>query len=187
MCLSAGNAMQEQHQGQHRASGGLDIAKYDADRLQRVYHTYQTPEVDDTGGSGYAGPSSSSSSSIGRPTSARRTSRQVNCPGADGVVVGTGSIGVRPGSAAARRTKELLHNVGAAVPAEVAGNSLMPKSRVGASLLDALADRGSSSEVRSGSLSPVCASNQQAVPKARGLVKGSTDALWKTGKNGRGL
>eukprot|EP00878_Enallax_costatus_P003701 GHUV01003917.1.p1 GENE.GHUV01003917.1~~GHUV01003917.1.p1 ORF type:complete len:577 (+),score=222.07 GHUV01003917.1:120-1850(+) len=172
---AAGNNMKAQREMQQVAatSATFDLGKFDADRLQRVYLTYQDQDSEQPGtNSGYS--SSNGRPASGRPSSARRTSKQAVTAGADGAVVGGGNIGVRPGSAAARRTKELLSNAGPGSP----GSSVLQK-RPG-SLLDGFGGRSSPAGGRD---SPVgFTGDQQMVPKARGLVKGSTDALRRTAR-----
>jgi hypothetical protein len=102
---------------------------------------------------------------------------------------GAASIGVRPGSAAARRTKELLLHA-----AGLQGGSGGSGAAGGAhsSPPGALRGRPGSAGVHGGASSPAggwsgwgqggssvlaSASPEQAVPRARGLVRGSTDAL----------
>lgn len=81
-------------------------------------------------------------------------------------------MGARPGSAAARRTKELLLAAGGG---SGTGAGLLQRTGKPGSLLDGFSD-GRSSPVAGHSNSPA-AGAQHVVPKARGLVKGSTDAM----------
>jgi hypothetical protein len=194
-CLrSSGNNMRTQRELDQAPSApaAFDLSKHDAERLQRVYLTYADLDADQE-----AAAASSSSSSMantgqygsgGRPSSARRTSRQAVVSASAGVLVG--GIGARPGSAAARRTKELLLSAAAGSGAAGGGGGgvLQQKGRPGSSLLDGFAaadGRGSPAGGRAGS---PASGDQQAVPKARGLVKGSTDALSRqTRPQSRGL
>jgi hypothetical protein len=192
---SSGNNMRTQRELDQAPSApaAFDLSKHDAERLQRVYLTYANLDADQEA----AAASSSSSSSMansgqygsgGRPSSARRMSRQAVVSASAGVLVG--GIGARPGSAAARRTKELLLSAAAGNGAAGGGRGgvLQQKGRPGSSLLDGFAaadGRGSPAGGRAGS---PASGDQQAVPKARGLVKGSTDALRRqTRPQSRGL
>jgi hypothetical protein len=173
------------------APAAFDLGKHDAERLQRVYLTYSDLDADQEA----AAVSSSSMAnsggqygSSGRPSSALRTSWQAVVTASAGVLVG--GIGARPGSAAARRTKELLLSASAGNAAGGGSSgALQQKGRPGSSLLDGLAasdGRGSPGSGRA--MSPAAAGDQQAVPKARGLVRGSTDALRRqTRPQSRGL
>ncbi|WIA28846.1 hypothetical protein OEZ86_011372 [Tetradesmus obliquus] len=172
------------------APAAFDLCKHDAERLQRVYLTYSDLDADQETAAGSSSMANSGGQygSSGRPSSARRTSRQAVVSASTGVLVG--GIGARPGSAAARRTKELLLSAAAGNAGGIGGNgALQQKGRPGSSLLDGFAaadGRGSPAGGRA--VSAAAAGDQQAVPKARGLVKGSTDAMRRqTRPQSRGL
>jgi hypothetical protein len=161
----------------------IDVQQLDSDRLQRVYYTYDnSPQSDQAASSSYSPSSTNHSySSGGRPGSARRTSKQ-QASGTGSFALGAGSIGVRPGSSAARRTKELLQLAGlSGIAGPAAGPSPSssqrgqrpPSSGAPGQGPGSLRQRGQPGG--SGLLSG--AVEQPFVPKARGLVRGSTDAL----------
>lgn len=163
----------------------INFQKMDADRLQAVYYSYDNLSQADQASTSYSAEyAGSSHSSGGRPSSARRTTRQ-QAGSSTGLSIGTGagSIGVRPGSSAARRTKELLQQAGlrsgAAPAAGPSSPSSSHRSRPPSSGVQG-AGPGSLKQwgqpAGGGSLLG-SAGEQQAVPKARGLVRGSTDAL----------
>lgn len=179
----------------------LSFQKLDSERLQGVYFSYdslattggdQAASTSSSSHSEYAGASSNSPSG-GRPGSARRSSRQQGSSSAAGSImaVGAGSIGVRPGSSAARRTKELLLQAG------IAGSVMQQQSQMAGPGSPNSGQRNwppssgaSPSGAGPGSLRQWAAGGgapgsllggpggvHAAVPKARGLVRGSTDAL----------
>lgn len=165
----------------------INFQQLDADRCQSVYYSYdKLAQADQTSGmpsSSYSHSSDMSSgtnSPSGRPGSARRTSRQQTGSGpSPSSAAGAASIGVRPGSSAARRTKELLQQAGlagsvlqaaGASPPPGSQRSRPPTGAPGAAGPGSLRQWGNSGGLLGGVEQPV-------VPKARGLVRGSTDAL----------
>jgi hypothetical protein len=192
LCCSGNNVRTQRELDQvPSAPAAFDLGKHDAERLQRVYLTYSDLDADQETAAINSSSNTNSGGqygSSGRPSSARRTSRQAVVSASAGVLVG--GIGARPGSAAARRTKELLLSAAAGNAGGGGGSGvLQQRGRPGSSLLDGLAagdGRGSPGGGRAGS--PAAAGDQQVVPKARGLVKGSTDALRRqTRPQSRGL
>jgi hypothetical protein len=167
------------------APASNNFQKLDADRLQAVYHSYDNVPPADQASTSYSVDYAGSGHSTGsRPSSARRTSRQ-QAGSSTGLSIraGAGSIGVRSGSSAARRTKELLQQAGMSSDAASAAGPSSPSSSH-RSRPPSLGVQGQ----RPGSLKQwgqlaVAGSllggvgEQEGVPKARGLVRGSTDAL----------
>lgn len=168
------------------APTAINFQQLDADRCQAVYYSYdklaQADQTSSMPSSSYSHTSDNPSSSNtpgGRPSSARRTSRQQTGGGSSpSAAAGTGSIGVRPGSSAARRTKELLQQAGlagsvlqAAGPSPTASSQRSrPPPGVPGAGPGSLRQWGHPGGLLGGVEQPV-------VPKARGLVRGSTDAL----------
>jgi hypothetical protein len=184
---------QQQQHGQASASSAIDFRKLDSDRLQRAYHSFEDMATPPDQAGGY---NSHPHSPGSRPASARRTSKQqqqqqlvCSLAGGGRLTVGgssnSASIGVRPGSAAARRTKELLLQAGlgggsgAGQGSPPGGGTLRRPGTAGSGGM------GSSGQLRGhgagGSLVLSGPQLQQGlggpVPRARGLVRGSTDAL----------
>lgn len=168
----------------------MSFLKMDAERLQAVYYSYDSLSQADQASSSCR-PSSdyaSSHSPGARPSSARRTSRQQAGSTSLNTTTAAGSVGVRPGSSAARRTKELLQQAGlSGVGVGAAAGPSSPSSSQRSRPPSAASPHGAGSlrawgiAAGGGSLLGV-AGDQPAVPKARGLVRGSTDALQFTAR-----
>jgi hypothetical protein len=161
------------------APASINFQKMDADRLQAVYYSYDNLSQADQASTSYSTEYAGS-----RPSSARRTSRQ-QAGSSTGLSIGAGagSIGVRPGSSAARRTKELLQQAGlSSGVASAAGPSSPSSSHRSRPPSSGLQGQGPGSlkqwgQPAGGGSLLGGVGEQQAVPKARGLVRGSTDAL----------
>lgn len=188
-CAAAGNnvRLQQELDQSRAATAPINFQKLDADRLQAAYYSYDSvSRADQAAGSASSSHSQaadypgSSHSPGSRPSSARRTSRQQTA-GSNGpsLGAGAGSIGVRPGSSAARRTKELLQQAGISSvlqggpPSHNMQQSRPMSSGVQRAMAGGL-QRGQPGA--SGGMLLGGASDQPVVPKARGLVRGSTDA-----------
>ncbi len=190
LCCTGNNARAERDAAHARNAGAalktFDLARIDAERLQCAYITTDTGSKDGANsgvyGSAYAsGSGNGASFRSHRPTSARRTSRPIVLAGggSGASVVAPGSlaatIGMRPGSAATRRTRELLNAAVASTgqfPAAQQHKPRRPGSSLQAGLVSGTDSRGNMD----------AAVNEEAValPRARGLVKGSTDALLRS-------
>jgi len=170
------------------APAPINFQKLDADRLQAAYYSYDSvSRADQAAGSASSShsqaadyPPGSSNSPGSRPSSARRTSRQ-QAAGSNGpsLVAGAGSIGVRPGSSAARRTKELLQQAGlsSVLQGGPPSHNMQQSRPMSSGMQRAVAgglQRGQPGA--SGGMLLGGVSDQPVVPKARGLVRGSTDA-----------
>lgn len=163
----------------------FDIARYDSERLQRVYHSYGDGDASSAASSSSSSPGVSSGGAGSRPSSARRASRQAVTAGVSaGPAAAPTAFGSRPGSAAARRTQELLLSVTAAKQGPAGDSFQQPAHSRPRSLLDGAAG-GSGGGWQAGGRNSAAqgwsggrpASPEQSVPKARGLVRGSTDAM----------
>ena len=189
-CSAAGNnvRLQRELDQAQAAPAPFNFQKLDADRLQSVYYSYDNLSPGDQASNSYSprtdyGPSSSHSPGS-RPSSARRTSRQqlASGPSQSTGAGAAGSIGVRPGSSAARRTKELLNQAGVGGPV-LQGGSTSPSGQRSRPVSSALQGggpgslRGQWGQPGSGGSLLSGMADQPVVPKARGLVRGSTDAL----------
>lgn len=174
------------------APAAMSFLKMDAERLQAVYYSYDSLSQADQASSSSSRPSSeyaSSHSPGARPSSARRTSRQQPASTSLSTTAAAGSVGVRPGSSAARRTKEYLQQaslsgVGVGAAAGPSSPSSSQRSRPPSA---AASPHGAGSlrawGIAAGGRSLLgVAGAQPAVPKARGLVRSSTDALQFTAR-----
>jgi hypothetical protein len=174
------------------APAAISFLKMDADRLQAVYYSYdslsQADQASSSSSSRPSGDYGSSHSPGARPSSARRTSRQQ--AGSTSLnAAAAGSVGVRPGSSAARRNKELLQQAGlsgvgvgaAAAPSSPNSSQRIRPPSAASSPHGTGSLRAWGIAAGGGSLLGA-AGDHPAVPKARGLVRGSTDALQFTAR-----